>query len=274
MHRRAFLSAVVLVSALGVTACEDTTGPRDERQLTLAFSMASSTASAQVSGGSTANLREDVVVTGSNGTLVISDVAFIVDEFRLERSDDACEGIEGDDDRDDDCENFETGVEFVRLPLTGATAAVVTRSVPVGTYTEMKFEVEDADLDEAADDDDAAEIISLIEQIEAAGFTDWPDDASLVVVGTFTPTGGEPRSFTAYFEAEVKVEMEFDPALVIDGENGTVNVEIDPAGWFGNPDGTVIDLSMFDFATTGQIVEFEAKMEHGFTKIELEGFDD
>ncbi|MGH7448666.1 MAG: hypothetical protein ACRELT_13940 [Longimicrobiales bacterium] len=274
MHHRAFFSAVVLVSALGFSACEDTTGAHDERQLTLAFSMASPTTSAQLSGGSTANLREDVVVTGSNGTLVISDVAFIVDEFKLERSDDACEGVDGEDDLDDDCENFETGVEFVRLPLTGATAAVVTRSVPVGTYTEIKFEVADADLDEAADDDDAEEIIALIEQIEAAGFTDWPADASLVIVGTFTPTGGEPRPFTAYFEAEVKVEMAFDPALVIDGENGTVDVEIDPAAWFGNPDGTVIDLSMFDFVSTGQVVEFEAKMEHGFRKIELEGFDD
>jgi hypothetical protein len=35
-----------------------------------------------------------------------------------------------------------------------------------------------------------------------------------------------------------------------------------------------LDLSQFDFVTTGEILEFEAKMEHGFSKIELEGFDD
>jgi hypothetical protein len=118
------------------------------------------------------------------------------------------------------------------------------------------------------------DLTSLLEEIHAAGFTDWPDDASLVVVGTFTPTAGEPRPFTAYFDAEIKVELDFDPALVIDGADGSVDVQIDPNAWFLNADDTVIDLSVFDFATSGELVDFEAKMEHGFTKIELEGFND
>ena len=266
-------SAFVAASSVLLAACGDTTGVQDGGRATLAFSTVST---ASVSGGSSASLMEDVLIAGSNGTLIISDVAFVVSEFKLERSEDACEapGADDDLDDDDDCENFETGVEFVRLPLTGAVAAVVTQTVPAGTYTELKFETDDADLDEAEDDDDAQEIASLIQQIEAAGFTNWPDDASMVIVGTFTPTGGAPRPFTAYFEAEVKIEMALDPALVIEGESGTVDVEIDPASWFANADGTVIDLSAFDFATTGSVVEFEAKMEHGVRKVELEGFDD
>lgn len=266
-------SALIVASSVALVACGDTTGVQDGSRMTLAFSTAS--ASSVQAGGSSASVMEDVLITGSNGTLIISDVAFIVSEFKLERHEDACEAPVGDDEPDDDdCESFETGVEFVRLPLTGAVAPVVTQTVPAGTYTELKFETDDADLDEAGDDEDAEEIASLIQQIEAAGFTDWPDDASLVIVGTFTPTGGEPRPFTAYFEAEVKIEMDLDPALVIEGGSGTVDVEIDPASWFANADGTVIDLSAFDFATTGSVVEFEAKMEHGFSKIELEGFDD
>ena len=45
---------------------------------------------------------------------------------------------------------------------------------------------------------------------------------------------------------------------------------IDPAVWFVNDDGTVDDLSAFDYDTTGELFEFEAKFEDGFTKIELD----
>lgn len=98
----------------------------------------------------------------------------------------------------------------------------------------MKFEAEDVELHEAEDDEEREEIAALIQEIE----------------------------------------MEFDPHLVIDGETGTLDIEIDPAAWYTNFDGTVVDLSAFDYATTGQVVELEAKFSDGFTKIELEAFND
>ncbi|HSH46050.1 MAG TPA: hypothetical protein VK966_09350 [Longimicrobiales bacterium] len=150
---------------------------------------------------------------------------------------------------------------------------MVTQVVPAGTYVSLKLETDDADLDEAEDEDEGAEIVALIDAIEAAGYADWPADASLVVAGSFAPTGGEARPFTAFFEGEIKVEMDLDPALVVDGESGTIDIEIDPAAWY--TDGTaVVDLSAFDYAATGEVVEFEAKVENGFHKVELEGFDD
>ena len=92
----------------------------------------------------------------------------------------------------------------------------------------------------------------------------------MVVVGTFTPTGGQPVSFTTFFEAEIKIEKEFNPALVIDDTNKAVTVEMDPSKWFlvGT---NVINLAASGFGRTGKVVEFEAEMEDGFTKIE---FDD
>ena len=279
MIRAGALAALGLLTA----ACGDSTGVDDGAGVTVGFSLAASTdlsAPALLSGGADG----EVVLTGANGTLTLTDVAFIVGEFKLEGESAVCgDGDEGDDDvveddddgdeaeDDDDCEEFETELYFVELPLTGGITTVVSQEVPAGTYTGLKLEVEDNALDE--DDDDGALIADVIADIEAAGYTEWPEDASLVVAGTFTPTGGAPRPFVAFFDAEIKVELELDPPLVIEGESGTIDIQIDPSAWFVDGDG-VIDLSAFDFAETGEVLEFEAKFEDGFTKIELEGFDD
>ncbi|HUF12633.1 MAG TPA: hypothetical protein VMN78_06020 [Longimicrobiales bacterium] len=279
---RSTCTVALAAASLGTIACDDVTSADDSGNVTVAFSAATSTdasaSSSLAAAPSFSAAPGEIVLTGDNGILTITDVAFIVGEFKLDRGDDACDslaGIGNGDDDDDDCEEFETGTFFVQLPLTGGTTPVTTQSIPSGTYVEMKFEVEDADLSEAEDDDDGADILALLAEIEAAGYTDWPADASLVVAGRFTPTDGPASDFVAYFEAEIKIEMAFDPPLVIDGEPGTLDIQIDPAAWFSNLDGSVTDLSEFDFvASGGQVVEFEAKMEHGFTKIELEGFDD
>jgi hypothetical protein len=269
------LTAALAAASLSVVACDDITSNTDAAEVTLGFSTTStstSALSADVSASVIAADAHELVLTGDNGTLTITDIAFIVDEFKLERDGAPCEELEGEAEQDD-CETFETGLAFVDLPLDGETVPVVTQVVPAGTYVFLKLETDDADLDEAADDAEAAEIVSLMAAIEGAGYTDWPANASLVVAGSFAPAEGEPRAFTAFFEGEVKVELAFDPALVIDGESGTVDIEIDPAAWY--TDGAfVIDLSAYDFATTGEVVEFEAKMADGFKKVELEGFND
>lgn len=43
-----------------------------------------------------------------------------------------------------------------------------------------------------------------------------------------------------------------------------------PALWFVESDGSVTDLTQFDFAASGDVVEFEAKFKDGFTKIEID----
>jgi hypothetical protein len=39
--------------------------------------------------------------------------------------------------------------------------------------------------------------------------------------------------------------------------------------WFRRFDGTVMDLSIFDFVRTGIVLEFAAELENGFQKIEF-----
>ena len=95
----------------------------------------------------------------------------------------------------------------------------------------------------------------------------------MLVVGTFTPTGGDPVPFRAFFEAEVEVEKELVPPVTItdDGSGAIFTIHLDPAAWFTGTDGNVMDLSQFDFDTTGQVIEFEVEIENGFAEVE---FDD
>ena len=260
-----FMSCMVLAAA--VAACGSSTGPPEgSATLSIAFREEAGTGSAStVSAGATLEEARASTVTlqGSNGTLVLEDVRFVVAEFELERadSDDGCALVGGDD-----CEEFEVGPQFLDLPLDGGAVPVVAQSIPAGLYEELEFEIEDLDLDDA--DEDAAAFQQLFQEILQV-VPDWPEDASLLVAGTFTPTGGQAVPFRVFFDAEIEIEIEFpEPGLdVRDEADPSVTVVVDPAVWFSMTDGTVLDLSQFD----GEIAEFEVEIENGFTEIE---FDD
>ena len=161
--------------------------------------------------------------------------------------------------------------------MDGGIVEVVAESeVPDGAYDALEFEVEDL-LD---DDDDATLFQSVRDQILAASITDWPDEASMLVVGTFQPKpvvpGVDPIEFRVYFDAEIEIEIEFDEVLVIPTEDGDLilTVDVQPDLWFMLPGGDVLDLSQFDWGVTGELLEFEFEFEfefdhHGF-EIEIE----
>lgn len=257
--------------ALGLAGCESTTGPDDgQPRVSIAFQTTLGAAPSVVPGdlGRVARntLAQSLTLTGSNGMLTLDEVWLIVAEFELElEDDDAC-----DDSIDDDsCEEFEAPPQFIQLPLDGGTEPTVSQPVPAGVYDELEFEVEDLELDE--DGEDAVEIQALLAAIRAQ-FPDWPEEASMLVTGTFTPNGGSAVAFRVFFEAEIEIEIEFDPPLdLTDGTDASVDVVVDPAAWFKRPDNTVMDLSQFE----GQVVEFESEMEDGFSEFEFDdGHDD
>ena len=107
--------------------------------------------------------------------------------------------------------------------------------------------------------EDGKEVSDLLAQIKAA-FPNFPEEASLVVTGTFTPTGGQPVPFTVFVRAEIEVKLKFDPPLVVTADNRSVTVTLTPASWFKRPDGSVLDLSQFDFEKTHRVPELEALM--------------
>lgn len=206
---------------------------------------------------------DSLAISGSNGTLVIDDVRLIVSGLELEGEADSAE--------------FEAKPSFLDLPLdTSEIAPVAASRLPSASYTELEFEVEDVDFGEAEDEEeDEGDLRALRDTIRQT-FPSWPDKASMVAVGTFTPSDDTTRSFTTYFEAEIDVEREFAEPLEVtsDGLSRSLTVKLDPTQWFENEDGTVWNLAERDYGSTGELVEFEAEFEEGVTDIESEEEDE
>lgn len=253
LSHRLFSACGAVLAATLLAGCSDSPlggGPGDDARVQLRFGVSGSSALSSSARFQTSG-TDQLVVTGTNGTLTISDIRMIVAEFELDGDDDVnpCAG--------DDCEDFDAGPMFVDLPLTGGPVAVGTGDVPPGVYEEVEFEVEDLDDDE----ENAAErqrIEALRQQI-LAQFPDWRRDASMLVVGTFTPAGGTARPFRAFVEAEIEIELGLNPPLTVaEGGTGSLDVTLDPQAIFrvGN---RVLDLSTIEGRT-----ELELEIDSGF----------
>jgi len=254
-------------ATFALTGCDSagTTGSNTDEgnvevgfQTTYAGSSSSSASKTGLKSGS-----DSLVISGSNGRLVIRDVRLIVSGLELEGEADSAE--------------FEADPSFLDLPLdTSEVAPVAASRLPAATYTELEFEVEDVDLGEAEDEDEDEEGLRMLRDTIRQDFPNWPKDASMVAVGTFTPSGDTTRSFTTYFEAEIEIEREFSQPLQVtsDGLSRSLTVKLDPTQWFKNTDGTAWNLAERDYESTGELVEFEAEFEDGVTEIESEEDDD
>ncbi|HST59913.1 MAG TPA: hypothetical protein VLK84_14510 [Longimicrobium sp.] len=262
LSHRVFAASCIAFTALA--ACSDSpTGGGSDARVQVRFGLAG--AQAQQSAASFQTDGTDrLVLTGSNGTLAIDDIRLVVAEFELDGDGDVnrCGASDDDDSRpgddsSDDCEDFNAGPLFVDLPLTGGTVAVGAGDVPAGLYDEVEFEVEDLDDDEE-NPAEAQRIAQLRQQI-LAQFPDWPRDASMLVVGTFTPTGGAARPFRAFVEAEIEIELDLDPPLSVgEGQTGSLDVTLDPATLFRN------GANVLDLSTAGSRFELEVEIENGF----------
>lgn len=275
------VAAVGAVLAVGAfAACGDDGGPATG-QVAIRFAAGAAPAGAAARGSLAsfsvfgAGAQNEVVITGTNGTLRITDIRVIVDEFELKRTDvpdtvdcDAVPEPAG-------CADFEARFLFVDVPVVGDQPVTVTTApLPGGSYKELEFEVEDleTDADDPEDAADAALATALLNTIRTTGgFSDWPAKASMVVVGTFTPTGGTARPFRTYFEAEIEVELEFvTPFQVTEGTAESFRIELSPQLWFKLADGTVMDLSLNNCTPTAcPLIEFELEIDDGF-ELEVE----
>ena len=252
-------SALLAVAGLAfglfvVVGCDSAGSSSNDSEVTVGFGTVAAPASSS-SGFAKAN--DSLTVRGANGTLRIDDIRFIVSEVEMEGNADSAA--------------FETDrPAFVDLPLDSTDVVSVVRGqLPPGTYNEFEFSVEDADLDDGEDEE---EISRLRTAIADAGFTRWPSAASMVVVGTFRPDGGDPRSFTTYFDAEIEVEIEMDGrSFEVGGDDPSrqLTVNLSPSRWFVS-DGQPLDLSSDEYQNRDEPVELEIEFEE---ESEIE-FDD
>lgn len=245
-----------LLPVLALAACDSLTSA--DPNATVRFS------SAAVVGSST-ETPAGLQITGTNGTLLITDIKLVVDELELERT-----GVSGcDDDLEPDpvgCEEFESNLFAVDVPLGSGTVTVANDVLPTGTYDELEFEVKDLFVDDTDPDDvaRAARIAEVLAQLRLT-HADWPEGASVRIAGTFTPTSGTAVPFVVYLDAEIEVELAFSSPLVIDDASTGLTVDLRPDLWFKNIDGTVVDLSVFNYATTNALLEFEVEFEGGLS---------
>ncbi len=215
-----------------------------------------------------------VQFAGTNGTLTITRVLMIVSEMELEHED-GCDddaGIAGQ--LFEDCEDFEADPTLIDLPLDGTPITVATALIAPGVYDELEFEVEDIDLDDLGDDEGRRVVLEALRDEVRGLVPDWPEKATLLITGTFQAPGEAPVAFRTFVEAEIEVEMDLLPNLVI-GSDGSANrsiiVDLRPDLWFRDSQGAVRDLTQWDFDSTGLLLELEVEIENGFWSVE---FDD
>jgi len=247
------------VAAAVVVGCGDGTGPVPTLAVQFRADAGAAAAAQLVSGprfalAASADAQQ-VDIPGSNGTLEITAITLLVSELELDPVENGDCGGDGEQ-----CEEIEVGPFPVDVPLTGEPVTVAIGAIEPGTYEELEFKVEDFEADEG---EDASALEQLLEQVRLQ-FGDWPGNASMVVEGTFHPADGSAsKDFRVYFRAEIELELELNPPREITEAGQTVTVDLHLADWFTRPDGTVLDLSQFDYSTTGEVVEFELELENG-----------
>jgi hypothetical protein len=260
MKRSLGIASVVVL----LCACDGSTGPSSGSSVAIRFGVSSSPAvSADFLAANPRPSADQLTVTGTNATLVIQDIRFIVEEMELRSSDAAntCtqenddngvendavasrdgEGDHAENENDDDCE-VKGGPFIVDLPLEG-DATIATENIPAGTYDSFKFKIDDLEGGDDDEADDRARTPSLLSDMRAV-YPDFPSRASLVVKGT---QNGQP--FTVYFRSKIRISQPISPPLTIPG-SGALTVKIDPSAWFKNGN-QVLDL----LSLNGRLVDF------------------
>lgn len=270
------LGIFALLAGITFVSCDTTsTNGNGNARITLQFQTAATAANtpsaipAKSSNTPPQKSNGPLTIKGSNGTLTITDIHFIVDDFELEKADAVCDEQTGKME-EDGCEEFESKPFFVNLPLGNQPLSLSTSAVNDGSYSELEFEISDFDADEQDDPAEAKQMKALLTHVQKA-FPDWPKSASMVISGKFKSNTGELTEFTTYAEAEVSIEMQLDPPLEIQAGTGhKLTVKINPDKWFTRNDGTVFNLANYDYSLTGKVLEFETEMENGFFTAEFE----
>jgi len=172
------------------------------------------------------------LIVGADNELVLQKVQLVLRKIELDRTGTAdCTGdIENDDDNGRDNEALhEEGCEqvirdplLIDVPVDDALHPVITVPLPAGTFSQLEAKLAPA-------------------RATATAFnTANPDlvGKSVRVAGTFK---GTPFVFTTPVRA--KLEMGFDPPLVIDETTKNATISLDVRNWFLTSSGAVIDPS-------------------------------
>jgi hypothetical protein len=176
------------------------------------------------------------LVVGQDNELVLKKVQLVFGKLELDRTGtgDCIGDVESDDDHanmGEDCEDVSRDPLLVDVPVDDALHPVINIPLAAGTFSQLEAKLTPAR--------DGATLFNTTNP-NLVG-------KSVRVEGTFK---GTPFVFTSSVRA--KLEMEFDPALVIDETTKNATVAIDVRKWFLTSDGAVIDPSAAMPGSTSQ----------------------
>jgi hypothetical protein len=294
-----YIFAAALVS---LAACDGSTGPKTGGTVAIQFGTSVNSnivANAQLSGGQA--VASDLTVTGTNGTLVIQDIRFIISRLELKQAmgatctdsssnperdgdvlradhgsngggDDGVNHRGGNDDGADHDANDDRGREhdeecdeFEGGPFQVDLPLAGLTSIAtdnVPAGTYDAFSFRIRGLDaDNEDGDDSAEVNNAA-SVLAQIRTFYPNFPGNASMVVKGTFNGTP--FTTYFRSKLEIEQQLATPLVVPGDNA-LQVMIDPSAWFRN--GTqVLDLA----ALNGQTVDLGNNFRNG---VKGEGHD-
>ena len=211
------LAGIAALITLAACSSDLTGGNRHPVQLSF-------TTNATVTGA--ANRVAADLIAGPAGELVLQRVQLVFRKIELDRVGTAnCVGDADSDDDDrpnmgEECEDVSRDPLLVDVPVDDALHPVINIPLAAGTFSELEAKLAPAK-DKSTDFNTANP--NLVGK-------------SVRVEGTFK---GTPFVFTSRVRA--KLEMEFDPPLVIDATTKNATVAINVRNWFLFSNGDVID---------------------------------
>jgi len=178
---------------------------------------------------SAANRVAADLVVGPSNELVLQKVQLVFGKLELDQAGNAdCVGeAEAQDDNGGDhhgmgeeCEDVSRNPVLVDVPVDDALHPVINVPLPAGTFSQLEAKLEPA----------------------RDRFTTF-NTANPNLVGKSVRVEGKFNGGAFVFSSSVqsKLEMQFDPPLVIDETTKNATVSIDVRKWFLNADGSVID---------------------------------
>jgi hypothetical protein len=240
MHRLYRITSVPATLLLaGLAACDSSGGSptaSGSNHLTLSFATASAGSAAQLAGAAR------LVVSAGSDQLVITRAQIVLAKLELNGSaTTSCENETGDDRTrsvgddnssgsgggggHDGCEGLALTPMVIDLPVDSSVVTGLDVRIPAGTYRALEAKIHVV----RSDDDGGAAFLAQHPELRGA---------SVRIEGTFN---GSPFTFVA--QPEARLELTFDPPLVVGSSPAHVTVHADLARWFTDANGALIDPS-------------------------------
>jgi len=159
-----------------------------------------------------------LVVTAGSDEIVVDEVVLVLRKVRLDGAPTA--SCPEDGEGDSQCALLRLGPVLFDLPLSEGAEPIFTATVPVGTYSGMKFQIH-----RPTDANDDADFLAVNPELEGI---------SIRVLGSYN---GTPFTFASDL-TEVEDVLLTDPVEVVAEGELQVTLQVDVAGWFANEGGT------------------------------------